>query len=61
MDEKIRAMESVRADLCRRPDSIVSPSWHGNVLAGREAAVRRGRDRFEDWEIAKLEIEHDLP
>jgi hypothetical protein len=61
MDDKIRAMESLRDDLCGLADSIASPSWHGNVLAGRETAIRSGRDRFEDWEIAKLEIEHDLP
>jgi hypothetical protein len=60
-EEKVRMMESLWDDLCRRADSLKSPAWHGDLLANREAAVRSGQDHFEDWESAKREIERDLP
>ena len=60
-EEKVRVMESLWDDLCRRADAVVSPPWHGDVLADREAAIQRGKDHFEDWETAKRKIESSLP
>lgn len=61
VEEKIRAMESLWDDLCRRADRMVSPPWHGDVLAERDAAIRKGEDHFDDWDTAKRKIENDLP
>ena len=56
IEEKIQAMESLWEDLCARAPDMTSPDWHGEILAGREAAVERGEERFEDWETAKKDI-----
>ena len=60
-EEKVRMMESLWDDLCRQADGFVSPPWHGDVLADREAAIQSGEDHFEDWERAKQRIERGLP
>lgn len=58
--EKIQAMESIWEDLCRHAESIASPTWHEDVLAGREEKHQRGEDLFEDWETAKKNIRNKI-
>ncbi len=53
IEEKIRAMETIWDDLCKKADSISSPSWHKDVLADREEQVQNGNDQFIDWNQAK--------
>ena len=36
IEEKIRTMETIWDDLCRKADSISSPSWHEDVLTRKE-------------------------
>jgi hypothetical protein len=60
VEEKIQAMESLWEDLCSRAGSVVSPSWHADILADREAAIRSGQDGFEDWDAAKEKIKRSL-
>ena len=60
VEEKILAMESLWDSLRQEPADIESPSWHGEILAQRAAAVKRGEDGFEDWESAKAEIRSQL-
>ena len=55
-EEKLAMMESLWDSLCAKTDSIVSPSWHGDILAEREEAIRNGSDGFEDWETAKAAL-----
>ena len=59
-EEKIQVMESIWKDLCRTAGSKLSPNWHGNILADREAAFLAGEDEILDWEIAKKKIAEDL-
>jgi hypothetical protein len=40
---------------------VRSPSWHEELLAERETAVKSGKDTFDDWEIAKRNIRKQLP
>ena len=49
IEEKIRAMESLWDDLCKHADSIPSPSWHKDILSQREDAVKKGKEKFLDW------------
>ncbi|MEW6038622.1 MAG: addiction module protein [Pseudomonadota bacterium] len=56
VEEKIQTMESIWDSLCAKADAIVTPVWHGEVLAHREQAVKDGADQFEDWEQAKRDI-----
>ena len=58
--EKLQAMESIWTDLTSKPADVPSPSWHGDVLAERSAAVARGDAVAEDWEAAKSSIRQHL-
>ena len=60
VEEKIQAMESLWDDLCRQAGGVVSPSWHEEVLAERDALHKRGDDEFEDWDVAKGNIKNKL-
>jgi len=57
VEEKLQAMELLWDDLCRRTEGVVSLAWHENVLAERKTALERGDDRFEDWDVAKKDIQ----
>jgi hypothetical protein len=54
--EKLRALEQIWEDLCRTPDDVPSPPWHGEVLQDREKRVQEGSSRFVDWAAAKQKI-----
>jgi hypothetical protein len=60
IEEKLRAMESLWDDLCSRAGVITSPTWHGDILAEREAMHEQGNDQFEDWEQAKRTIKNQV-
>ena len=51
--EKLRAMESLWADLSRKEDQFDPPAWHELVLKEREEQIRSGQEKFIDWETAK--------
>ena len=54
--EKLRAMESLWADLSRKEEQFDSPAWHEEVLKEREERIRSGQEKFIDWETAKTEL-----
>ena len=54
--EKFQALESLWDDLCRNADSIVSPSWHSDILLERETRLQQGEEQSADWEEAKRRI-----
>ncbi len=58
--EKIALMERLWADLSQRPQELLSPDWHGDVLAERIAAVQEGRTSFVDWNDAKQRLKDRL-
>ena len=55
-EEKIQTMETIWEDLCKKADSLKSPSWHGDILKERERLLNNGEDEFVDWEKAKKDI-----
>ncbi len=55
-EEKLRAMESLWADLSQSQEQVPVPLWHKAVLAERERMVREGKARFVDWDTAKRRI-----
>lgn len=59
-EDKIRTMEELWDDLCRRSADIVSPCWHHEVLTEREGAVTVGEAAFEEWGTAKQRIRESL-
>ena len=56
LDEKLRAMEALWDDLCRREQDVPVPQWHKDLLAERRRLVEQGKARFVDWETAKKHI-----
>ncbi len=60
IEEKIQTMETIWDDLCKKADSIESPTWHEKVLNDRENYISNGEDVFVDWNIAKKKIEHSI-
>ena len=55
LEEKLRAMEALWDDLCRR-DAVPMPQWHKDLLDERERLLEQGKARFVDWETAKKRI-----
>ena len=55
-EEKLLALEEIWEDLCRIPDNIPSPAWHGSVLDERQQRVEDGSSAFVDWATAKQNI-----
>ena len=55
-DEKLRVMEALWADLSKDDDRFESPAWHAQALRESARAVRNGKAKFSDWEIAKKRI-----
>ena len=56
VEEKLRAVEDIWADLRRHPDDIPSPDWHRDVLKAREWRRKDDSTVFEDWTIVKERI-----
>lgn len=54
--DKLAAMERLWEDLCRSPESVPSPSWHGDVLSAREKRVKEGDAEFTAFDTAKDRI-----
>ncbi|MGO8676436.1 MAG: addiction module protein [Limisphaerales bacterium] len=60
LEEKLRAMETLWADLSRNDQNIQSPPWHEQILKERDQRVESGREQFQDWEDAKRELRDRL-
>jgi hypothetical protein len=56
LEEKLRAMEALWNDLCRREESVPVPQWHKDILDERERLIEQGKAQFIDWETAKKRI-----
>ncbi|MCX5971247.1 MAG: addiction module protein [Coprothermobacterota bacterium] len=56
IDEKLRALERIWADLCRVEMAVPSPLWHRDVLQAREARLLNDQEQFTNWEEAKKRI-----
>lgn len=56
IEEKLQTMELLWDDLRANAGEALSPAWHGDELARREAALQRGDDLAEDWATARQRI-----
>lgn len=59
-EEKIQAMEAIWNDLCKNEESLPPPVWHREILHEREERIKKGDDKFVDWEKAKKHIRDSL-
>ena len=60
IEDKIKTMETLWDDLCRKAEDMPSPAWHGEILKEREERIKQGKEKFTDWEEAKTEIRESL-
>jgi hypothetical protein len=60
VDDKLQAMELLRADLSKDPAQVLSPAWHGDVLRSRLEQVQQGKASFQSWESAMGELRAEL-
>lgn len=58
--EKLQLMEALWDDLTRRPDDLISPSWHEDILEDCRRKAESGEEQFTDWEAAKREIRRQV-
>jgi hypothetical protein len=58
--EKLEAMESLWADLSKRPADLLLPDWHRNELAERRQLADEGRLQFVAWDDAISQIRKDI-
>ena len=56
MEEKLRAMEALWTDLCRREENVPVAQWHKDLLDERERLVQAGKAQFLDWQTAERRI-----
>lgn len=60
VEDKLRAIEEIWADLSGTPENIPSPSWHADVLQARERRISEGRSHFLDIADAKNAVKEQL-
>ncbi len=56
MAERLQAMEQLWDALCREPEAVPSPGWHGEVLADRKTRAERGEARFLTLEQLRARV-----
>jgi hypothetical protein len=54
--EKLCLLEEVWDALRCTPNLVPSPSWHAEVLKGRERRLQEGSSHFRDWNEAKQRL-----
>lgn len=60
VEEKLRAMEVLWADLSRNADGFESPAWHADVLRERDQRIAEGKEPSADWDEAKRRLRQRL-
>jgi Putative addiction module component len=58
--EKLYAMETLWADLCRNAPEEAAPEWHAQVLQERERRLAAGQEEVLDWEEAKRRLRQEI-
>ena len=61
LEERLQVMELLWASLARTPDAVLSPDWHGEVLATRMAKIERGEGEFLTIKQLKERLQKPAP
>jgi Putative addiction module component len=54
--EKLRTMETLWDDLCRREADVPVPAWQKEILDERERLIEHGKARFSTWASARKRL-----
>ncbi len=60
IEEKLRTMEALWADLTKKEEEFLSPAWHNDILKSRQQRIQSGEVKYQDWEGAKKELRNQL-
>ena len=60
VEEKLRAMDALWADLSRSAPEKALPDWHLSVLEERERRLAVGEEEVLDWEEAKRRLREEV-
>jgi putative addiction module component len=60
VEDKLRLLEAIWADLSGTPDQLESPAWHQDLLEETARRVQSGEATFSDWQKAKASIRDRL-
>jgi putative addiction module component (TIGR02574 family) len=56
LEERLQAMELLWDSISSEPDKVVSPEWHGAVLAERMAKIESGQATFLTLDEVKARL-----
>ena len=56
VEDKLRALETIWADLQRSSEDVPTPKWHEDILSAREERAKKGISGFDEWSEAKRRI-----
>ena len=56
VEDKLRVIEALWNDLCRREESVPVPQWHKELLDERERLIANGKAQFTDWVTVKKRL-----
>ena len=54
--EKLRTMETLWDDLCKREADVPVPPWQKAILDERERLIEQRKARFSSWESARKRL-----
>ncbi len=54
------ALEALWEDLTRNETEFESPAWHKEELSRTEERVKKGEEKFMDWETAKKQLRKQI-
>ncbi len=60
IEEKLKLMEEIWADLIKYENQIPSPLWHKDILEEREERIKNGQESILDWNEAKERIRQSI-
>jgi hypothetical protein len=56
----LEVMETLWADISKKPSELPSPAWHRDVLQERRQLVEEGKLKFLDWDTAITELREEI-
>jgi hypothetical protein len=61
LEEKLEAMELLWKSISEKPAEVVSPAWHGDIVAARLAKIEKGEAKFLSIEEARQRLRKQKP
>ena len=60
VDEQIDYVQSLWDHIAARPEDVLVPDWHREILTERLASYRENREQGKEWEEVERDLTADL-